>query len=484
MRLYVGVFVTAVVAYAAMFWGSETSARRRYGVCIDAGSSGTRVYVFTWQQRDGEQVLLHTLQQVDWKRWKPGLSALATTDRLEAGAGVLEAAAADAVQPMIERAVAAVPAAARGETPVMLMATAGLRLLPEAVSGRILDGVRTALHASPFGFGDEWAKVLSGQLEAVYMWTSTQVLLGTLGAGADVSTADLGGASTQITVPYTPSHAGDGTADADAAAVDVVADVSIQQMDGSALQRRLLAVSFLGLGQNEAFASFVRWFGATHGPDAVCPCLLVGQEEEAGNVRGPAAANTVDFRDCQRAVKQWFQHVVGPDGADVEPLMAAARAVLGRPGVGIVDLFAFDNYPKDVLSLFAMQPAGWEPFADPSSSLAADGTMEVAGDALLALPDHARQASRVRLTRTHIDSRAAVVCPNVALDDATEQLAFRNQPARNRKFCWGAAYISHLLGVYGVSPEQPVTLAQDVGGVEANWPLGAMCHRLGVIEVK
>jgi Golgi nucleoside diphosphatase len=73
-----------------------------------------------------------------------------------------------------------VPAASRPVTPIHLLATAGLRLLPKQQSEEVLDTVRGVLGKSGFLFKLEWARILPGELEGLYAWAAFNFASGTL----------------------------------------------------------------------------------------------------------------------------------------------------------------------------------------------------------------------------------------------------------------------------------------------------------------
>lgn len=102
----------------------------RYAVVIDAGSTGSRVSVFTFETAAGGR--LELVNNV-YKALKPGLSSYAGEP----------ASGAASLGPLLETAVAAVPVEHRGVTPLTVRATAGLRLLPGEQAGQLLDGAET-----------------------------------------------------------------------------------------------------------------------------------------------------------------------------------------------------------------------------------------------------------------------------------------------------------------------------------------------------
>ena len=107
--------------------GGGGGGAKRYAVVVDAGSTGSRVHAFAFAETadGGLDLLSDTFEQL-----KPGLSSYAAEP----------AKGAASLKPLLERAVAAVPAPERASTPVQLRATAGLRLLPGDQAEELLAG--------------------------------------------------------------------------------------------------------------------------------------------------------------------------------------------------------------------------------------------------------------------------------------------------------------------------------------------------------
>lgn len=164
-----------------------------FGLMIDAGSTGSRIHTYAFHRALSSQPL--RLLHEDFFALKPGLSAHKDDP----------AAAARSLVPLLERAMDRVPPHLRAATPVVLRATAGLRMIGEEASGHILTHVRTLLRDSQFRFDkDEWASILAGNEEAVYSWVTVNYLLDRA-ADDTVGTLEMGGGSSQIA--YVPRAA-------------------------------------------------------------------------------------------------------------------------------------------------------------------------------------------------------------------------------------------------------------------------------------
>ncbi|EPY80883.1 glycogen phosphorylase, brain form [Camelus ferus] len=86
-------------------------------------------------------------------------------------------------------------------TPLVLRATAGLRLLPGEKAQKLLQKVKEVFEASPFLVGTDCVSIMNGTDEGVSAWITVNFLTGGLRAPGrgSVGTLDLGGGSTQIT---------------------------------------------------------------------------------------------------------------------------------------------------------------------------------------------------------------------------------------------------------------------------------------------
>lgn len=161
----------------------------KYVVMVDAGSTGSRVHVYSFNTC----VLPPKLLDEVFEMKKPGLSSFDTDTK----------GAAASLDSLLDTAVKSVPKDKQGCTPVAVKATAGLRLLGKEKSDAILAEVRSHLEQDyPFAVVDgDGISIMEGLDEGVYAWITTNFLLGNIGGDEKVPTAavfDLGGGSTQI----------------------------------------------------------------------------------------------------------------------------------------------------------------------------------------------------------------------------------------------------------------------------------------------
>ncbi|XP_042084792.1 ectonucleoside triphosphate diphosphohydrolase 6 isoform X6 [Haplochromis burtoni] len=167
---------------------SDAGRRFQYGIMFDAGSTGTRIHVFKFQIEDKGAP---KLAQETFRAIKPGLSAYAD-DPQQCTAGIVE---------LLEVAKSSVPPSYWTSTPVVLKATAGLRLLPGEKADQLLDRVRALFLESPFLSTDDSVSIMDGTDEGISAWITVNFLTGGLHSAHSptVGMLDLGGGSTQIT---------------------------------------------------------------------------------------------------------------------------------------------------------------------------------------------------------------------------------------------------------------------------------------------
>lgn len=187
----------------------------QYGLLIDAGSSGSRLAIFSWDAR-----VFSVLP--------PSLSV--PIERVSISSrtapGIDKPAGRAALKPMLAQAVSfleslGVPEERLALFPLFLTATAGMRILDATARNSAIEATRDVLEDSPFLFQRPWARVISGEAEGVYGWLAANFEAQTLfsspesGSPSDVllisnttiGSVDLGGASSQLA--FLPPDGGD-----------------------------------------------------------------------------------------------------------------------------------------------------------------------------------------------------------------------------------------------------------------------------------
>jgi guanosine-diphosphatase len=168
----------------------------QYAIMIDAGSTGSRIHVYKFNNCGATP----ELENEEFKM----------TEKKEGGSGLSSykadaEGAAKSLDVLLDVAVKTVPDAYKSCTPIAVKATAGLRLLGEEMSHKILEAVRTRLETQyPFAVVSRekgGVEIMKGEDEGVFAWVTTNYLLGKIGGPDESPTAaifDLGGGSTQI----------------------------------------------------------------------------------------------------------------------------------------------------------------------------------------------------------------------------------------------------------------------------------------------
>lgn len=178
--------------------GKTCAQDHQYVIMVDAGSTGSRIHIYEFDVCSKPPVLVNET----FEMLKPGLSSF-DVDAL---------GAARSLDPLLKKAVEVIPSHQRPCSPIAVKATAGLRLLGDKKSAKILSAVRKHLEEDyPFPvLAGDGVSIMSGEDEGVYAWVTANFLLGNIGASERRETSavfDLGGGSTQIVFePTFPSN--------------------------------------------------------------------------------------------------------------------------------------------------------------------------------------------------------------------------------------------------------------------------------------
>ncbi|KAJ7073963.1 nucleoside-diphosphatase [Mycena amicta] len=235
---------------------------RRFGIVVDAGSSGSRVQIYSW--RDPRMLtivkgsaLAASLPKVekgtrDGENWmskvEPGISSYA--DHPET--------IADHLRPLLAHARNLVQPHLQHETPLFLLATAGMRLLPSEKQAAILKHTCNFLvqhsdfkidspsQAGPCGSS---VRIITGEEEGLFGWIAVNYLMD--GFQADQTTygfLDMGGASTQIAFEPQSAHVDDQMS---------LIQVRLRLLGGEEIHHQVFVTTWLGYGTNQARERYV-----------------------------------------------------------------------------------------------------------------------------------------------------------------------------------------------------------------------------------
>lgn len=315
-----------------------------YGVVVDCGSSGSRIFVYCWPRHNGNPHDLLDIRQMRDKnrkpvvmKIKPGISEFATSPEK----------VSDYISPLLNFAAEHVPRAKHKETPLYILCTAGMRVLPESQQKAILEDLLTDIPVHfDFLFSDSHAEVISGKQEGVYAWIGINFVLGRFEhiedddeaivevniPGSESNEAiirkrtagilDMGGVSTQIAyeVPKTVSFA---SSQQEEVAKNLLAEFNLGcDVHHTEHVYRVYVATFLGFGGNAArqryedriFANTIqknRLLGKQTGltPDTpyLDPCLPLDIKDEIQqNGQTLYLRGTGDFDSCRETIQPFM----------------------------------------------------------------------------------------------------------------------------------------------------------------------------------
>lgn len=246
---------------------------RDYGVVLDCGSSGTRVFVYTWMRAStpDSDKLLDIVPLTDKNgdpvqlKVEPGLSTFA--DNIP---GVIPY-----LTPLLELASSNIPADRHEDTVLYMLATAGMRMISEHDQNAIFDEIRTKIpEVSNFLFTPEHAGTISGKEEGVFAWISANYVLGRLKVDSrgrrlpSVGIIDMGGGSVQIAFEV-QSQGQIGSED--------FSQFNLGAKSSSHLEYKLFVTTHLGFGANVAMDSYREMMVLKYQDQAISdPCLPYG----------------------------------------------------------------------------------------------------------------------------------------------------------------------------------------------------------------
>ncbi|KAK7207553.1 nucleoside phosphatase family-domain-containing protein [Myxozyma melibiosi] len=249
------------------------SAPQNYGVVIDAGSSGSRVQIYSWSTKfDSSSATLPKVGKGgdDWYlKVSPGISSYADHQKDLEGKHL---------DPLLERALAIVPKEKQPETPIFLLATAGMRLLPDEQQKQLL--AKTCFHIKKttnflLPDCDSHIRVIDGETEGLYGWLALNYMLGAIDSPEKTNHGkghhtfgflDMGGASAQIAFAPNNTEA--------KKHMDDLYGVRLRTQAGEPLQFNVFVSTWLGYGANEAHRRYIELLVKNASAKSAVPTLL------------------------------------------------------------------------------------------------------------------------------------------------------------------------------------------------------------------
>jgi len=277
LGLVLGFFTLTFILYRLLFLGTTSlpsEPELHYAVVMDAGSSGTRAYLYTWPQHTGDP---HQLLKISpllqdgepmVKKVTPGLSSMGETPDN----------AFEYLRPLLKFASDNIPIEKHRETPMYILATAGMRLLEKEQQEAVIENVRKGIKENfDFYFPDGHLEIISGKQEGIYQWLAINYVLNKFSHTDHASTSeelvavepvpsardsglvfrprtvgalDMGGASMQIAMEITTNLQLEGMSEKDKSQV---AEINLGCLEHDTEHTyRVFVTTYLGFGANEA----------------------------------------------------------------------------------------------------------------------------------------------------------------------------------------------------------------------------------------
>ncbi|GAA5979570.1 hypothetical protein JCM5350_004941 [Sporobolomyces pararoseus] len=272
---------------------------RKYGVVIDAGSSGSRIQVYSWvdpelakKDRKGKGLSTDVLSRVEkgveegdgWHlKVEPGISTFGDNPE----------DVAEYLKPLIEFAASVIPADQLSSTPIYLLATAGMRLLPPSQQAAVLSSACSYMQSFPFQLPScsDQVRIISGEEEGLYGWIAVNYLMDGFDKhehaldgerrrhSSTYGFLDMGGASTQIA--FEPSDV------EQVRHADNLLEVKLRLLSGKDVRHPVFVTTWLGFGTNQARNRYVDQEIRAHlrTSDKEHPHLPPGDSEGLGTER-------------------------------------------------------------------------------------------------------------------------------------------------------------------------------------------------------
>ncbi|ESO06954.1 hypothetical protein HELRODRAFT_170990 [Helobdella robusta] len=186
-------FIFLLLALMAACMDCMPTTSPGYAIVVDAGSSGTRCWVYKLTPVAGNK--LPKIEIVNKEKYKGGMAKQITEIKAS-------------LEKIVKFAKTHVPADQHAKTPIYFMATAGMRYLAENSATSVFDSIDHFLSdpaKCPFQH-ETPARILSGQEEGTFAWLSVNYLKGVLDdetlkdpTSKTFGVLEMGGASVQIT---------------------------------------------------------------------------------------------------------------------------------------------------------------------------------------------------------------------------------------------------------------------------------------------
>jgi len=410
-----------------------------YGVVLDCGSSGTRVFVYRWhraqssdtnQLLDIKPLLDHYGHPVQLKV-EPGLSSFAGRAKN----------VRDHLEPLMNLAAANIPTEKHSETVLYILATAGMRMISETDQAEILTAVRSEVPKMvDFVFSDSHADIITGKEEGIYAWISANFVLNKLKVDKyrrqlpTTGVIDMGGGSLQI------AFATDGNTEG----VDPsnLAKFNLGS-HGKELEYSLFVTTHLGFGANVALSKHINSIKEkSPSNSAQDPCFPAGF---VSNIDDLDILGVGDWGACTDLLRP----LLNKTGCSPDSNTCSLDASFQPSLAGTKDFFGFSEF-----------------------YYTSEDTLKIAG-----IWDYER-----------FRSKASEYC---ATDWSELQTNWKNKmykadENRLKNQCFKSAWVSLVLheGLNFPKTGKKLTSLQTINGTEIQWALGALIYRTRFLPLR
>lgn len=295
----------------------DSSLHFKYGIVVDSGSSGSRIQIYRWddqayteQSIKDEEVLTSPpkiTQEPDWTFKKsPGISSYNGVDN------AVKDIWPNHFAELMKYAQDIIPSDKHSETPVFVLATAGMRLLPAPKKKAILKEICSTLQKNTnFHIPNckNFIQIIDGETEGIYGWLSLNYLMGQFNKykksdneHESIGFMDMGGASTQIAfVPSSRKEIEKHKED--------LSKVMLRNINGENQEWDVFSETWLGFGANESRKRYLKQLinlsviNPTLGTEVNDPCMPKNAELEYTHEKKKYTIQGVgDYEMCLKTI--------------------------------------------------------------------------------------------------------------------------------------------------------------------------------------
>ena len=416
-------------------------------VVLDAGSSGTRIHIYNFNWEDHVPRIDKTQIEEQTKKIRPGLSTLSDSNDME-----IEKSVVNSFTSLFNFAKTCVSIAARSKTPVILKATAGMRLVPPRKASKIMNAARNFLVDSEFLFLEaDWASIIAGSEEAGLAWIASNYLSGAFDNAVSSNTVgvvEMGGASSQISFAVQNQFSFH----------NLNNDRRFKFTDFYGHAHYVYATSYLGFGRDQAYARL----------DSVLVKNVGGQSGQSGQSRIIAqpchrTGYTKTYTDTTTATSV----VVQGSGDYIQCLVLIERwlfnaSVTDQPPI----------IPGTELDQGALAPTNSASSASRRNN--SDPVPLVATEVFYYVRDEFRASSQMN---SQLHNRFMELSPeSTLLFGRAVCTSSINEKEGREDSCFTVGFQAMFLKYIGVT--RAPKIVRDIGGVQMEWAIGAAIQHL------